>query len=483
MPEEIAPATTEDENVGRTIVSGGVWRLVAFGFASLLGVVATAIISRELGPADFALFTTAVSLIAVATLLPDLGLVTLGLREFASLEGEERARGQRALITLRLIFSALGALGIVLFAIFDNYPSDLVIGLAVAGVGLCALSLYVSWAVPIQATYRLGTMAILEASRQFLVAGLMILAVLLYDDVGVVVAIYLPAGILLAVVSAVLARGVAPLRPSLDWTTMRGLMHKVGTFAIAASVGGIYAYVAQILSNSILTPHDSGMFGLVFRVYAVMIGAAVTAVSGAFPLLVTSWRTDAKRLTYATRRLVQTTFISGIAGAVTLICGAEFVVAVIGGPEFDDAIGVMRVVALALPASFVLITGGSYLLAAEHHRTLVKISVGGALVSIGITAALSAAFGLYGTAAGLVIGEFVISSGYVGKIWREDRSALPSLGWTGAVVALGALCCLPALLPLPSVVLAAIGLLAFAGLSIIFKLVPPELTDRIPGLK
>jgi O-antigen/teichoic acid export membrane protein len=180
---------------------------------------------------------------------------------------------------------------------------------------------------------------------------------------------------------------------------------------------------------------------------------------------------------------VQTTFISGVAGAVTLICGAEFVVAVIGGPEFNDAIGVMRVVALALPASFVLITGSSYLLAAEHHRTLVAISVIGALISIGVTAALSSIFGLFGTASGLVIGEFVIASGYVTKIAMEDRAALPSLGWIAAVVALGAVCCLPALLPLPGVVLAAIGLLAFAGLALVFKLVPPELTDRIPGLK
>ncbi|MGK2877389.1 MAG: hypothetical protein ACSLFF_02245 [Solirubrobacterales bacterium] len=473
----------EETNVGRTIVSGGVWRLLAFGFASLLGVVATAIISRELGPADFALFTTAVSLIAVATLLPDLGLVALGLREFASLEGEERDRSQRALITLRFIFSFFGALGIVIFALIDGYPADLVIGLTVAGVGLCAMSLYVSFAVPIQAMYRLGTMAILEATKQILIAGLMIVAVLVSEHVGLIVAIYLPAGIILAFAGALASGGVAPLRPSLDWEAMGGLMRKVGTFAIAASVGGIYAYVAQILSNSILTPHDSGMFGLAFRIYAVMLGAAVTAVSGAFPLLVTAWRTDADRLTYATRRLVQTTFISGVAGTVTLICGAEFVVAVIGGPEFTDAIGVVRVVALALPASFVLITGSSYLLAAEHHRTLVAISVIGALTSIGITAALSSIFGLYGTASGLVIGEFVIAGGYVIKIAMVDRSALPSPGWIAAVVALGAICSVPALLSLPGVVLAASGLLAFAGLALAFKLVPPELTDRIPGLK
>jgi O-antigen/teichoic acid export membrane protein len=371
----------------------------------------------------------------------------------------------------------------VLFALVQSYPSEMVAGLAIAGVGICALSLYVSYNVPIQATYRLGTMAILEAGRQLLIAGLMIAAVLATDNVGLVVAVYLPAGIILALASGLIARGIAPVTPSFDRPAMAALLRKVGTFAIAGSVGGIYAYVAQILSNSILTPHDSGLFGLVFRVYAVLLGACMTAVGGAFPLLVSASRTDRERLGYAARRLVQTTFLAGVASSVALITGAEFVVAVIGGPKFADAAGVMAVVALAMPWSFVLVTGSSYLLAADHHRALVWISGVGALMSVALTAALSEAFGLYGTASGLVIGEFVIAFSYVTKIASIHRQALATPGWAAAVLAVGAASCLPALLPLPSLVNALIGTSLFLVLALALRLVPPELTDRIPFIR
>lgn len=469
-----------EENVGRTIVSGGIWRLLAFGFASLLGVVATAIVSRELGPADFAMFTTAISLIAIATTIPDIGLLALGLREFAALEGAERDRNQRALITLRLITATIGAVAIVLFALLAGYPDEIVIGLAVAGIGLLGLSMHISYAVPIQATYRLRTMAVLEAGRQIMIAGLMIVAVLATGEAGPAIAVYLPAGVLLAAVTALIARRIAPIVPSFDTEAMLGLLRKVGTFAIAGSIGGIYAYVAQIISNSILTPHDSGNFALVFRVYAVMLSACITAVSGAFPLLVSSSRSDSDRLTYATRRLIQTTFLAGVGGAVALITGASFIVSVIGGAEFSDANGVMAVIGLALPASFVLITGNSYLLAADHHRALVWISLLGALVSIALTAALAATFGLYGAAAGLVLGEAIIATSYIRKISQVDKVALAGPGWALAVLAVGAVSCAAALLPLPSAVCAVIGLGTFAVLATGLKLVPPELIDRLP---
>jgi O-antigen/teichoic acid export membrane protein len=470
----------DDANVGRRIVSGGVWRLLAFGFAALLGVVATAVISRRLGPADFALYTTAISLIALATTVPDVGLVALGVREYASHEGAERIRGQRALITLRLAFSAVGTVAILLWALIDDYPAELVAGLAVAGVGICVLSLYVSFCVPIQATYRLGTMAVLEALRQVLIAGMMIAAVLVTAEPGFVVSVYLPASLILALASGLIVRRFAPVRPSLDFAAMRELLRRVSTFAIAGSVGGVYAYAAQVLSNSILTPHDSGMFGLVFRVYAVLLGACMTAVGGAFPLLVTASREDRERLGYASRRLFQTTFLAGVACTVGLVAGSAFVVAVIGGPDFADADGVLQVVALAMPWSFVLVTGGSYLLAADHHRALVMISAGGALASIVLTAGLTVAFGLYGTAAGLVIGEFVIATSYVLKIAQLHRVALATPRWTLAVLAAGAVSCLPALLGLPSVVEAAIALALFAVLALVLRLVPPELTERLP---
>lgn len=475
VPADVEPA---DDNIGLKIVSGGIWRLVAFGVATGLGVVSTAIISREVGPADFALFTTGISLLTIAITMSDFGLLALGMREFASLQGEARARSLRALLSLRLAFSVVTATGIVVFAWASNYPDYFLHGLLAAAVGLIALSLHYSYNVPLQSTYQLNAIAVIEVSRQsMLVIGMAGLAVVT-GDIGAVIAVYLPVAIVMAIWSALLAKRITPVSPSLDFATMRGLLRHVGTFAIASSIGASYAYFAQVVINSILPAYESGMFGLAFRVYAVMLGACMTAVGGAFPLLVTASRDDVDRLTYATRRLIQTTAITGTACAVGLITGASFVVAVIGGSEFNDAVPLVAIIGLAVPGSFVLITGSNVLLASGRHRELIVVSLIGAILSIGITAALTKSYGMSGAAAGVAIGETLIAVGYLIQMHRMDRRSLPQLSWGVAVLAVGAICCSAALLPLPGLVRATIALTAFLGLSLALKLVPPELIDR-----
>lgn len=472
------PPALADENIGAKIVSGGLWRLVAFAVATALGVVSTAIISREVGPESFALFTTGISLLTIAITMSDFGLLALGMREFAALQGAERDRSMRALITLRLAFSVLMSIGIIGFAFVESYPSDFVLGLSAAAIGLIALSVHFSYNVPLQASYHLNTIAVIEVTRQsLLVVGMAAVAVRT-GDIGAVMAVYLPVAFLMAIVSGVLASRISPAMPSLDFAMMRSLLRHVGVFAIATSVGASYAYFAQVVINSILPADESGMFGLAFRVFAVMLGACMTAVSGAFPLLVTSSRSDLDRLSYATRRLVQTTALAGTACAVGLVTGASFVVAVVGGPEFSDAIPLVAIVGLALPASFVLITGGNVLLATGRHRELILVSVIGAIASIAITASLTSAFGMSGAAAGVVVGETAIALGYLTQLHRIDSRSLPALRWAIGVLAAGAVCCSAALLPWTGIVRATIGIAAFVGLAVLLRLIPPELIDR-----
>lgn len=471
--------SADADDAGKAILGGGIWRVAAFGFATALGVLATAVVSRGLGPEDFALFTTAVSLIAIATSLSDFGLLALGLREFAVLEGEERARSQRALIMLRLILALVSSAGILAFAVLSNYPPEAIAGLAAAAVGLCLLSVHISYCVPIQATYRLGTIAVLELLRQVLTYGLMIVAVLLTSQVGTAIAVYLPVGIVMVVVSGTVARKIAPILPLLDFAVMRRLLGDLGAFAVASSAGAIYAYVAQVLSNAILTPHESGEFALAFRTYSVLIAACMTAVSGAFPLLVATATSDRERLGYATRRVAQTALLGGGFSAVALLTGSAVVVTLIGGAAFDGAETVVALIGLAMPASFLLIVGSNVLLATGRHRQLIVISVVGASVSIVATGLLATALGAPGAAIGICVGETAIAAGYAWELRRMDRGMLPTGRWVFGLGLVIAVSCLAAFLPLPDLAKAVIGAAVFVGGVLIARLLPPELIDTV----
>lgn len=482
---EIAPATpiakTSDENVGRTILGGGVVRVAGFGVATMFGVAALSIVARKIGPTDFALFTTAMSLIAIATSFSDFGLLALGIREFSAESVAERDRSLRALVTMRLTFAGIASSGIVAFALLEGYPSGMITGLIFGAVGICGLSLHQSYNVPLHATYQLTTLAILEIVRQALLSGLMISAAVVIGSAGAVVSAYLPVGITMAVMSAMLARSITSIRPSFDFERMRVLVRDVGAFAIAASVGTIYAYVAQVFADSILEPNEAGQFALAFRVYAVLLAAGMTAIGGAFPLLVTSSRTEHDRMIYAARRLVQTSILTGFGCAVALATGASVAVTVLGGSEFSGATNLIAIIGLAVPSSFVLITGSTLLLASGRHRELVVVSVVGALASVAATAALTNAIGGEGAALGIVVGEAAIASGYLVVMHRIDPHALPRFVWVIGVVAAAAVGASPALLGLPDIVALGFGGALFVVIVLKLRLVPPEIVDRLPA--
>jgi O-antigen/teichoic acid export membrane protein len=481
--ESAAPgdgASPAEESVGKKILAGGTWRMLAYAFSAALGVVMTAVISRALGPADFALFVTAMSLVTIALSLSDVGLLTLGIREYAAQPPEIREINQRALIGLRLITSAITSTGIVVFAIWKGYPKDLIWGLIVAGFGICGLSLCISYSVPLQATYRLGQVAALEAGRQALQMSLMMMFALLFANVGWLMAAFLPTGVVLAAAAGLMSRKLSSIKPSFDLKVMRSMVVAAGAFAVAAAISTNYAYVAQIVSNSAMTSHESGMFGLAFRVFVVAIAAFSSGVGGAFALLVTAvTEGDRDRLAFATRRLFQSAWLAGVGGAVAFIAGAGFVVAMLGGREFEDAIPVVATIGLALPGSYVVSVAYLHLMADRHYKALIIRTAIGAMASIVATALLADAWGPLGAATGIIVGETVLALACLSKSFTVDRRTLPKPGWAIGVLAIGAVSCAPALLPLPSLVNAMLAGTVFLVLAVLFRAIPPELLHPV----
>lgn len=474
----------KEANIGAAIIAGGIWRVVALAVATLVGVAGTAIISRQIGPSGFALFATALSLVSISVTLSDFGLLALGLREFTEPDNLVRDRSFRALITLRLAFSGVSAVAIVCFALLSGYPEELVVGLGAAGIGLVAMSLQSSYLVPLQGSYRLNTVAVLEALRQLVLTGLMVIAAVATKQVGATIAMFLPAGIVMALVVGAIARRLAPVVPSFDWQTTLRLIRLVSVYALAATIGGLYAFVAQVASDQVLAPHESGVFGLAFRTFAVLVAGGVAAIMGAFPLLVQAAKGgETERLNYAGRRVLQTSWIAGLGCMVALVTGAPIIVHVLGGASFDDAIPVLAVIGVAVPFSFALFAASSLLLAHAAHRELVVVCTLGALVSVAATVLLADRLGAIGAAEGIVVGEFIIAAGYIWVLARTESRIVPRATWVSMTSALALASCAPVLLPTPSAIKLLIGITLFCVLILGLRLLPPELTDRLRALR
>lgn len=469
----------EAVNVGAKILSGGIWRTLSYAVATLAAVISTAVVSRSIGPAGLAEYATALSLVTVALGFSDFGLLALGIREFTSLEGEDRERHFRVLTTMRLVTSGMAALVITLVAALSDVSGDVFRGVIAAAVAVFVLALYASYCVPLQATYRFTAMALLDGARQLIWSAILIVVALAGGSVGLIIAALLPAAIVVALAAALLVRRTVSIKPMWDPATMRKLLGAVGTFAVAASVGSVYAFIAQVASDAVLSSHDSGQFALAFRVFVTILTAGVIAVIGAFPLLVSSAADDLDRLAFATRRMWQTALLAGLGCAVGLVAAGSLVVKILGGSDYADSVQALAIIGFALPGSFVLAAGSNVLLAVGRHRELVAIATIGALISILLTVVLASRYSSNGAAAGIVIGETLLAAAYVTSVRRIERKSLPRAGWTAAVLLVATVACAVAAIGLPVLVSTALALAVYVGGLLLLGLTPPELTDKV----
>lgn len=470
---------------GDRVIFGGTLRIVFYAVGSLLSVGSTAFVSRHLGIEAFDGFVTVLSLTAVALLVTDFGLAALGVREYVARTGEDRAHVMGVLVALRLSLMVIASLGMLVFAVLSGFSDTLILGTAVAGVGLIVQAVPATYSLPLAATLRLGWVGAIDFVRQAVQALVLVALVLVGAGTVPLLGSLIPAGVVSLVVAAAVARGLAPLWPRWDWREMGRLLRMALSYAIGTSIGAIYAYVAQIVTHLSTSEYESGLFALSFRVFSVIVAVAIIAVGSAYPILTRAAGNDSTRFGYAGTRLYEGIVLIGVLAAVGIGVAAPAIIGVLGGPAFRDAVDVARLHAAAIPGSFAVAAGSFLLLATRQHRTLLWINVSVLLVSIVLTALAASAWGATGAAAAMVLTEYALALTFFVAVRRQTGVSFglrPMVSLVAAVVA--ALVVAVLLTPLAggiawSVLWSVISGAVYLGVALATGGVPPEITGLV----
>ncbi len=476
------PSTVLDTSAaGGLIIRGGVLRLVSYGGVVVLSLIPVALLTRYLGVTRFSQYTTVISLVTVVATVTDAGMSSLATREYVVLEAADRDARMRELLGLRVGLTVVGVVLAVVFAALAGYSVALLAGTVMASLATVALVLQHTLSVPLSAELRLGTMALLDFARQALtvvaIVALVVLGAGLFPLLAVTLAVYM----LLLPVTAALVRGQISLRMDLRPRRWLSLLSLTVSFSLATAVGAIYAYTAQILTSLVASPHQSGLFAVGFRVFVAAAAVPGLLVGGAFPLLARTARNDRERLAYAMQRIFEVSLILGAATALGIFAGAPFIISVIAGPKYAAAAGALRILGIALSASFMVAGWGFALLSTERYRGLLTVNAAAFLVSASLTLILGPAHGAQGVAAAMLCSETTLALGCLFALVRGRPELRPRLTIVPKVLLAAAPAAVLALaLPLPSVwktiiVLAVYGLLIAAT-----RATPREIIELIP---
>ena len=473
-----APSDALDSGrAGHLVIRGTAMRLVAYGLGSALALLSAVFLTRYLGPGDFGRYGTVFALVTIVAALSEAGMTTLGVREFATRPPDARGGIVRDLLGLRLAITFGGSLLAVAFAVASGYDRDMVLGTALAGLGM-VITLYAgTLQIPLQANLVLGRVSALELLRQAVTTGLLLLLIAAGAGLVPLLGVTVPAGLILLAVTGLMVRSMTPTTPSWDLAAWRALLRDTAAFSVATAVVTLYAYLAIVLLWIVSSEEQAGYFNASFRVFIVVVSIAGLLVTSAFPVLARAARDDAERLSYAGQRVFDVAASAGGFFAVVTVLGARPIIDVVAGlPEFEPAVDVLRVQGAATFASFILASLGFLLISLRLHRSLLLANLVAFITSLVLVLSLGAADGARGAAWATLAGETVLALGYFAALVRHDPSARPSLRLLGRL----ALAAVPALalglVPgVPDVVQAIVGGLVYAGLAAALGAVPPEL--------
>lgn len=479
---DIAEDILDTSAAGGLLIRGSALRLAGIIAMLALSVVMAAVLTRRLGVERFGQYTTVMSLVGVVALVTDAGMGNIGLREYAVLRGEERAAMMRDLLALRIALTGVGVALATAFALAAGYDDALLLGTVAASLATVALVFQHTLQIPLTTDLRLGAVSALELARQALWAiGIVVLAAL---GAGVfpLLAIMLPVYAVMIVPTALLVRGRVSARIVLRPAAWPPLLRATVTFSLATAVGQLYIYTGQILTSLVTTPYQSGLFALSFRIFVVTASVPMMLGSSALPVLSRAARDDRERLAYALQRMFETSVVAGVAAALVISAGAQFIVSVLGGPKFAAAAPVLSIQAFAMVPSFLVACWSFGLLALRLHRGILVSNACALGVSVVMTVLLASSHGARGSAIATICGEATLAiASLVALVWKRPRYR-PRVAVIFKVVPVAACAALLSLGPnMPAIVRPVVAMAVYGAGILATRALPRELNELIPS--
>lgn len=476
-----ADSRLDDADVGGRVVRGGALRIGSMAVTNLLVALGAVILLRYLGVDDFGRYGTVMALVAIVQGVTDAGLTITATREMALVHGEERRHLLSHVLGLRIVLTGIGVVGTVAFAALVGYDGELVLGTALAGVGVFLFSVQGAMLLPLAVELRNGTLALSEVLRQgLLVAGWVALVVAGASLVGFF-AVQIFAGVLLLAVTPLLLSRQHLVRPRWTGSQLRSLAAVGLPVAIAGVVAVIYYRVLTVIASLLTDDRQTGLFVTASRVFEIAYGVPMLLLTVVLPVMTLAARDDRGRLQYISQRMTEAMALAGVGVALIVAGAARPIVLVLGGTQYEDAAPVLQILSIALLSLFIGSSWSPVLIATGKQRLLAMASLVGLAVVVALGFALIPSGGAQGAATAFAIADWVLLLALLLSLRRAGHGGHLDFRFLWRLVPLAALsAAIVFFAPWGSdVARTVVGALVLAGGAFVLKVVPTELLDAI----
>jgi O-antigen/teichoic acid export membrane protein len=405
---------------------------VALLFLSLL---ATALLTRILGPDGFGHFRTSIAYLALVISLADLGLASLFVREISQ-PNADQARLIANALALRLALAGTAmVIGIAVAFVLPLEQQDR-LGILGGAFGFLAYSVHLLLFGLFQQKLRQGGVVVAEISG----GALLLLLIVIFAWAGAE-PWWFAAGMgtsyaFTLAVTLIAANRLVDLGLRLEPDVWWSLIKSGAPLAMATVLSVIYLRADIIILAILHPPAEVGLYAVPVKVFDSFLGITLLFVGLFAPLLANTARTDEAGFRTHLGNGLQTLAIGTVAVAVALFAAAPEIVQVLAGSAFTGSVPILQLMAA------VLVLRGLSLILREsatalnlQHKLMPAFAIA-FVVAFAAYAALIPSLGGIGAVLSLVIAELVVL-GYVATVVTRATGTAAALRVPLVAVACG----------------------------------------------
>jgi O-antigen/teichoic acid export membrane protein len=433
--DEINPApVVRPGELGRAVLRNTLVQLAGKAITAVMGIAVIGILTRYLGAAEYGLYTLTFAYLSFFQAFSDLGLSLVGVRQIA--KDEASAGG-----VLKAIFFIRLALGIVAVAAAVGLSFVLYGGEGRAqlrtGIAIVAVGVFINMIGSVPTSYFQAKLQMIYSSVADLagraVTFVLILAVVWYGYSlnalfwAAVVGFAVSAAINYAYIRERLTR-----LPKLDWALSKQLLVDAAPLGLMLVMNSIYFRVDTVIISLFRSNLEVGWYGFAYRALETLAVVFSFFTVSVFPV-VSRYLGDPDSFKRVAQKSFDFIVFMSLPSVAAIFLLARRLVLILGGGQFEPAIGALQILAFATGLMAINSFLGYLIIAANRQRDALWLNGLALAGNVVLNLALVPRFGFVAAAYVTVVSEVAITVAALYLV-RRFVGFVPSLALAPSVL-------------------------------------------------
>lgn len=386
---------------------------------AVLGWGGTVLIARSLSLEDFGAFTLIFTVLALMSVVTDMGIGRIAIRGMLGDAGHDPGAFAGTYLVLRTVLGMVGYAVALLVVLLLGYPARVFEATIVGGVVVLLATPSRALDVVFQSRMRLGVVGASESGA--IMAQFALTAAVAAAGSASLILFTLPA-VLAEVVGLAwkfpAAHRLVRLRLRVDLRTWRALLTEALPLSIGFGLATIYARIDALMLAKMVGLDAVAVYGISYKFIDIMHFASTAVTVPLMTLLVKAWPHDPPAFREAMRRGAMLLGLLAGAALTGLIGFAGPATSLLYGDVYAVGANVTRVLAAAEALHFVVALGLVCLVSIERNRHYPVVMALGLALNVAINLWAIPRYSYHGAAVTTLITEAVVLVALWGGIVR-----------------------------------------------------------------